>query len=268
MKPHLRLIQFIGLFVPRRLRADWRQEWEAELRYREELLAEWDNLIWRTKLDLLRRSLGAFRDAMLLQPRRLEDEMFQDLRFGARMLLKQPGFSAVILVTLALGIGVNTAMFTIFNALALKPLPLKDVDSIVEVRGIPQKRFSYPDYQDYSARTQTMAGLALMTEMGATLGIDRAKPGEAQSEREEFGYLNCQLVSSNYFSLLGANMALGRGFLPEEERAPGASPVVVMSHYFWERAFKSDPQVIGQTVRLSGQPFVIVGVTDKEFIGT
>ena len=113
-----------------------------------------------------------------------------------------------------------------------------------------------------------MAGLALMTEMGATLGINRAKPGEAQSEREEFGYLNCQLVSSNYFSLLGANMALGRGFLPEEERAPGASPVVVMSHYFWERAFKSDPQVIGQTIRLSGQPFVIVGVTAKEFIGT
>jgi len=199
--------------------------------------------------------------------------VFQDLRFGARMLLKQPGFTAVVLLTLALGIGVNTAMFTVFNALALKPLPLKDVDSIVEVRGIPERgrgtrRFSYPDYQDYSARTQTMAGLALITERGATLGIDRAKPGEAQPEREEFGYLNCQLVSFNYFSLLGANMALGRGFLPDEERAPGASPVVVLSHYFWERAFKSDPQVIGQTVRLSGQPFVIVGVTDKEFIGT
>jgi len=81
------LIRVIGVIVPRRLRADWRQEWEAELRYRELLLAEWDNLNWRTKLDLLRRSIGAFWDALLLQPQRWEDEMFQDLRYGVRMLL-------------------------------------------------------------------------------------------------------------------------------------------------------------------------------------
>jgi macrolide transport system ATP-binding/permease protein len=263
------LIRVIGVIVPRRLRADWRQEWEAELRNREMLLAEWNNLNWRTKLDLLRRSVGAFRDALLLQPRRLEDEMFQDLRYGARMLLKQPGFSAAVLLTLALGIGVNTAFFTLFNALVLKPLPIKDPDSIVEVRGAPesgQRRFSYPDYQDYSRRTQTMAGLALIEEEGATLGIE--KQGDAQSEREDFGHVNFQLISSNYFSVFGANMALGRGFLPEEERAPGAHPVAVLSHYFWERAFKSDPQVIGRTIRLSGQPFVIVGVTAKEFGGT
>src|SRR4030095_5259477 len=90
-EPHLWLIKFIGVLVPRRLRADWRQEWEAELRSREALLAEWDRLDWRNKLDLLRRSLGAFWDALLLQPRRLEDEMFQDLRFGLRMLLKHKG---------------------------------------------------------------------------------------------------------------------------------------------------------------------------------
>jgi hypothetical protein len=82
------LIRVIGVIVPRRLRADWKQEWEAEMRYRELLLADWDKLNWKTKLDLLRRSLGAFWDALALQPQRLEDEMFQDLRFGARMLLK------------------------------------------------------------------------------------------------------------------------------------------------------------------------------------
>src|SRR5689334_15260614 len=85
------LIVLIGVLVPRRLRADWRQEWEAELRHRELLLAEWDRLNWQSKLDLLRRSLGALRDALLLQPRRWEDEMFQDLRMGIRVLGAQPG---------------------------------------------------------------------------------------------------------------------------------------------------------------------------------
>src|SRR5262250_1083906 len=100
-KPYLWLIRAVGVIVPRSLRADWRQEWEAELVYREELLAEWDNLNWRTKLDLLRRSLGSFRDALLLQPKRLEDEMFQDLHYGMRMLLKDKGFTAVAALTLA-----------------------------------------------------------------------------------------------------------------------------------------------------------------------
>src|SRR5438045_8930548 len=99
------LIRVSGVIVPRRLRADWQQEWEAELRNREALLAEWDKLDWRNKLDLLRRSLGAFRDALLLQPRRWEDEMFEDLRYGVGMLLKSTGLTAVALVAFALGIG-------------------------------------------------------------------------------------------------------------------------------------------------------------------
>src|SRR5262250_1165290 len=129
------LIRTVGVIVPRRLRADWRQEWEAELRYRERLLEEWDRLDWRSKLDLLRRSSSAFWDALWLQPQRWEDEMLQDIRYGVRMLLQRPGFTLIAMLTLALGIGVNTALFTVYDAFVMKPLPLKDPDSIVKLMG-------------------------------------------------------------------------------------------------------------------------------------
>ena len=154
-KPHLRLIALLGVIVPRRLRADWRQEWEAELRYREALLADWDRLAWRNRLDLLRRSTSAFWDALWLQRQRREDEMVQDFRFGVRMLLKTPAFTLIAVLTLALGIGANTAIFGLVNALLLRPLGgVVEPDRLVQVgRQYVDKSYvsdsSYPDYRDY-----------------------------------------------------------------------------------------------------------------------
>src|SRR6185503_6625044 len=123
---YLWLIRLIGLIVPRRLRADWRQEWEAELQYRESLLRNWDRLGWRTRLELLWRSLGAFRDALWLQQLRWEDEMIQDLRYGIRMLAKHPGFTFAAVLSLAFDNAANTAIFSVVNGVLLRPLPFNE----------------------------------------------------------------------------------------------------------------------------------------------
>src|SRR5262245_61890850 len=146
------LIRLIGLMVQRRLRANSRRVWEAELRHREELLAQWDRLDWSTKLDLLRRSTSAFWDALWLQPKRLEDEMFQDLRFGARMLLKSKGFTMVAVFSLALGIGVNTALFSVVDAVLIRTLPVPEPERLVLFEwqaGLPFR------YSDWSGTTST-----------------------------------------------------------------------------------------------------------------
>jgi len=272
------LIALVGVIVPRRLRANWRQEWEAELRHREAMLAEWDRLDWGAKLDLLRRSASAFWDEVWLQPKRLEDEMFQDLRFGARMLLKSKGFTLVAVLTLALGIGANTAIFSVVNAVLLQPLRLKDADSIVDVRPYTPRdlraaAFSYPDYLDLrnlSAATvdlfaATGINLVLGPVLGTTPGTSGAERGaRVESEAEDLRGL---LVSGTYFSALGGKALLGRLLTEEDDRAPGAHPVVVLSHGFWQRRFGAAPDVVGRTILLNAHSFTVVGVAEPSFVG-
>jgi predicted permease len=254
------LIRAIGLIVPRRLRAGWLREWEAELSHREAMLAEWDRLDFRSKLDLLRRSTSAFWDALWLQPKRLEDEMFQDLRYGARMLAQGRGFTVAAVLCLALGIGANTAIFSLASAVLWRPLPVERPDQLVEIirgDGMSGNTLSHPDYLAINERNDTLAGLAI----SSLIELSFSHGGQSQM-------ITGELVSGNYFDLLGAQPMLGRAFLPEEDRSPGAYPVVVVGHDFWQSQFGGDPLLAGKTIRLNNQRYTVVGVAPSGFRGT
>jgi len=191
-----------------------------------------------------------------------------DLRFALRQLLKNPGFTAVAVLTLALGIGANTAMFTIFNSLLLRPVPVKDPGSVVRLHTTDTNRaffghLSYPDYRDIRDQNASLAGLA-----AASAGEDFF----LESSSQEVGSLSGLaekargvLVSGNYFSVLGGAFAAGRGFIPAEDLSPGTHPVAVLSHGFWKRRFGGDPAVVGKTIRLNSSAFTVVGVAAAEF---
>ena len=252
------LIDLVGVIVPRRLRSDWRQEWEAELQHRELLLADWDKLNWITKCDLLRRSLGAFWDALLLQPQRLEDEVFQDLRYGARMLAKNPGFTLIAVLTLGLGIGANTAIFSVVNAVLLRPLPYPESERLVWLSErspkYPTMTISYPDFIDWQAQQTVFEhigafnwGTYNLTGRGEPLQLDGAN------------------ISADALAALRAQPAVGRLFDNEEDK-PGAPPLVVLSHELWRDRFASDPGIINQSITLSGRAYTVSGVMPSGFM--
>jgi putative ABC transport system permease protein len=259
MKPHLWLITFIGVIVPRRLRADWRQEWEAELRYRETLLAEWDKLDRRNRLSLLWHSLGAFADALWLQPKRLEDEMFQDLRYGARMLLKTPGFTFVAVLTLALGIGANTAIFSLVKAVSLRPLPYQDPGRLAMLwtddpkHDIHEEGVSYLNFLDWRSQSQLFTDMAICSRGNPVVLTGGDEPERVMGD----------LVSANLFPLLGVRTALGRSFSSDEELRH--MRVVVISHGLWLRRFGASPDAIGKTLEIDGQTSQVIGVMPADF---
>ena len=265
------LIALVGVIVPRRLRRDWRQEWEAELRYRETLLAEWDRLDWRHKLDLLWRSTSAFWDALWLQPKRLEDEMFQDLRYGVRMLLNRPGFSAVVVLVLALGIGATSAIFSVVNGVLLRPLPYPAPDRLMMVlpaseqggRGGRILTLTAPDFVELRNQCSVCDGMAAYA--GAWPGN---LAGGAEADR-----VRIARVTENLFTTVGVQPLLGRTFLPEEMGQPSptndmqalGSTAVILSHSLWRQRFGGDPDVIGKAVQVEGAASTVVGVMPEGF---
>lgn len=264
--PWLRLITLIGAIVPRRLRADWRQEWEAELSHREMLLEQWHQLNWRTKLDLLSHSAGALIDALWLQPRRWEDAMIQDLRFGVRMLLKNKGFTTVAILSLALGIGANTAIFQLLDAVRLRTLPVKAPQELVELRltnmdaargGVwREPTVTFPIWEQIRDRQQAFSSIAAW-------GTDRgnlAPGGEVRRARMLY-------VSGDFFNVIGVNAARGRVFTNADDQRGCAAPGMILSHEFWQREYAGDVNVIGRQLTISDHSFEIIGVTPANFYG-
>jgi len=243
-----RLIAFIGVIVPRRFRARFRKEWEAELEYREELLARWDRLDWRNKLELFWRSLGAFWDALLLQPQRLEDEMFQDLRYGFQALVKRPGVALLSVIILALGIGATTTVFSIVNTVLLRPLPFNNPDRVIAI----WKR-STRENRD-SVRLQAVEFLAFKNQSQVCEQLAAYDPNNFNLLTESGPvYVEGMRATSNLFSLLGVKPFLGRAFAPEEDQ-PGRNPTVILDYGFWQRHFGSSPDVIGKNITLLFSP--------------
>ncbi|HYL75786.1 MAG TPA: ABC transporter permease [Bryobacteraceae bacterium] len=202
------------------------------------------------------------------------ETFLQDVRYAVRGFRKSPGFTLVAVLTLALGIGLNTTLFTAYNAVALRPLPVKDPRTVVRLErwfqdsslGDLQYAFSYPEYVYYRDHTRSLSNLvAASWPTSILLNATDAAQSTASAAIE---HARGQLVSGNYFADLGISASLGRTFLPEENQTPGAHPVIVLSFPFWQRRFNSDPLILGRVLKLNKTDFTIVGVTPKEFIGT
>jgi macrolide transport system ATP-binding/permease protein len=190
--------------------------------------------------------------------------LFQDLRYGIRMLAKAPGFTAVAVLTLALGIGGNATVFSWIRSVLLSPLPgVADAGSLVAVETVmPNGEYhtsSYPDYKDYRDRNHVFSAL-----IGFELaGVDMSLRNDAPPERV-WGII----ATENYFDVVGVRAAMGRTFHPEPNQALNSNPYIVLGHSLWTRRFGSDPNVVGRTVHLNGHPFTVIGVAPRNFYGT
>lgn len=194
----------------------------------------------------------------------------QDIRYALRNLRKSPVFAAIAVITLALGIGANTAIFTVVNAVFFHPIPVKDPARLVEIFTLDQRKIlgaannnvfpnSFPNGQDIQQRAQSFSGMTVYEAFATPVSMTvNGQPNQYFA----------QLSSGNYFDVLGVHAQLGRTFRPEEDSTAGAGPVVVLNHGFWERVLAANPNVIGQNVQINGQGFSIIGVAPKGFQGT
>ncbi len=185
-------------------------------------------------------------------------KLLQDLRYAVRTMLKRPGFTSVAVITLALGIGASTAIFSVVNAALLRDLPYKSPDRLYHIwevtpqKEFAQREFSYPDYQDYQ-QNQAFEGIAAYT------GGSGIMSGRGEPER-----VFAPAASANFFSVLGVEPFLGRTFQPGEDKQ-GAPRVTVLTYGMWQRRFGGDPNIVGQSLTINGDPYTVVGVLPASF---
>ena len=210
----------------------------------------------------------------------LLDTFLQDVRYAIRALRRNPAFTMIAVLTLALGIGVNTAAFSLYNAVVLRPLRAADPERVVQLAHKGRNvSFSYPEYAYYRNYNRSFSALAAMTNQVFSLsgiaaaaherdgGITSAAGLEFPKNVGAAEPVTATVVSGNYFQLLGVPASFGRTILPEED-SPTAQPVAMLSENFWERRFLRDPAVLGRKMTLSGVDITIVGVTPRDFAGT
>jgi predicted permease len=233
-------------------------ERETEANMKRGLSSEEVRRIARMNFGGLERFKEECREAR--RPRRLES-FWQDIRFGARILRRNPGYASIAMLTLALGIGANTAIFSLLNTVMLRPLPIAKPEEVVSLAstagGNRFSSFSYPTYRDLRDRDQVFADLIAYRFLPVSLSHDGV------NERM-WGYA----VSGNYFEVLGVKPMLGRVLSPEDDRNRGGHPVVVLSQQGWLRRFGGDPGVIGKSVIVNGASYTVIGVTPPGFYGT
>jgi len=190
------------------------------------------------------------------------EDLIKDIRYGVRMLMKNPGVSLVAVITLALGIGANTAIFSGVSAFLMRPINVPNAHDLIrplevaEDRGLTDE-MSYPDYLDYSGQSTSFTGLA------AEDMISAAVDAENQSD-----VIWGQVVSANYFDVLEVKPILGRTFLPDEDKTIGANNVVVLSHSFWQRRMGADANIVGKTIQFNNHAYHVIGVAPPDFVGT
>jgi predicted permease len=195
--------------------------------------------------------------------------LLQDFRYGSRVLLKSPGFVIAAVMSLALGIGANATIFTMINTIFLQPLPVEKPSELMFVYGTDTNNasnaifgqfmpVSYPNYIDYKNRNSVFSELGVYSFPNPVSLGTGGKPEP----------INVQLVSGNYFSVLGVKAALGRTFSPEEDQAAGSSSVAVLDYKFWQRRFGGNPGIVGEKIRLNGHPFTVIGIAPRGFDGT
>jgi predicted permease len=185
----------------------------------------------------------------------------QDLRYAFRMLLKSPGFTLVAMLALGLGIGANTAIFSVFNGILWRPLPVKDSQQLVILASKPRAidfplQLSYPDFKDYRELKTVFSDLAAYVPNPVNFGAE-GRPERAWAE----------MVSGNYFSMLGLEAARGRTFASDEGWIPGKDPLMVLSYKYWQKRFGGSPAIIGQTVQVNNHAFTIIGVAPESWRG-